>query len=63
MPITNTPNPHNAAERHFRTALAFYSAHDQQGSAIGELTAGLLALSVQVARIELAVMVAEGHDC
>ena len=60
MPTIVGTNPHLSAYLHFSRALAFYAAHDQQDSAIGELTAGLVALSAQVARIELAVI--SGYD-
>ena len=56
-----TKNPHLAAHQHFSAALAFYAAHNQEDSAIAQMAAGLVALSAQVARIELAVI--EAHSC
>ena len=49
-------NPYTAAQTHFSRAFAFYDDHGQGESALGELTAGLVALSAQLARIELAVI-------
>lgn len=55
MDIVATSQPTETAEDHFRRAYGFYSACGQHLSAIAQLTAGLLALSQQVTRVERAL--------
>lgn len=56
MPLMPFATPDSPAIRHLTRAVAFYARFDQDESAIAEMTAGLLAMAQQVARIERAIM-------